>query len=239
MATPNRVQLFATVPHACGYYPQRLARNIVVDPSDPSLPRVYEHALTQGYRRSGGQVYTPHCISCSACVACRIPAARFRPSRSQRRCLRHNADLDITVTPAGHTDERFALYRRYLQSRHEDGGMDDATVADFERFLCTDWSPTKFIEFRHGEELLAVAATDFCTTGLSAVYTWFAPGHEERSLGTFAILQQVALAQQQGIAHVYLGFWIANHPKMHYKARFRPLQLLRQGAWRDLESTHK
>lgn len=234
MAVQRRVQLYTTAQHACGYYPQRLARNLVIDPFDPALPRIYGQSLTQGYRRSGDQVYKPQCASCNACVACRILVARFKPSRSQRRCLQRNADLDIAVLPAGFTEERFDLYRRYLHSRHRGGGMDDATQEDFERFLCTGWSPTRFIELRLAGELLAVAATDFCTTGLSAVYTWFAPGHESRSLGTFGVLKQIAVAQQHQLPHVYLGFWIAKHPKMHYKTRFRPLQVLQQGTWSDL-----
>ncbi len=229
------VRLFQTLPHPCGYFAGRTAQNLVIDPSAPELPHIYDLAVQRGYRRAGGHIYHPQCHACRACIACRIPVFRFRPDRSQRRCLARNADVEVGIEPATYTDERFALYRRYLQARHPQGGMDDALPDDFGRFLYTRWSPTRFIEFRHRGRLLALATTDFCSTGISAVYTAFDPDEHARGLGTFAILSQIRIAQAYGLAHVYLGFWIDGHPKMHYKARFRPLEILREGGWRDLE----
>lgn len=225
------VRLFQTLPHECGYYGERTAQNLVIDPSAPNLGDIYERALPRGYRRAGGHVYLPNCQDCRACVPVRVPVARFRPDRSQRRCIARNADLAIRLTEAGYNDERFALYQRYLSSRHRDGGMDDATPEDFRRFLYTDWSPTRFIEFRLDGALVAVAVTDVCANGLSAVYTWFDPAHAERSLGSFGVLSQIKLARDNALDHLYLGFWIAGHPKMDYKARYQPLEVLADGQW--------
>lgn len=230
------VRLFQTLPHPCGYFDGRTAQNIVIDPSAPQLPQIYDLAVQRGYRRAGGHVYHPQCQSCRACVACRVPVARFRPDRSQRRCLARNADLAVQVVPAAYTDEYFALYRRYLRARHPDGGMDDARPEDFARFLYTAWSPTRFVEFRRGAELVALAVTDFCATGLSAVYTFFDPQQPSRGLGAYAILSQIRLARERGLPHVYLGFWIDGHSKMHYKSRYRPLEILRDNAWIDLDA---
>jgi arginine-tRNA-protein transferase len=231
------VRLFQTLPHPCGYFAERTAQNIVIDPSAPQLPNIYDVAVQRGYRRAGGHVYHPQCGGCRACVACRVPVGRFRPDRGQRRCLARNADLVERVVPANYTDEYFALYRRYLRARHPDGGMDDARPEDFARFLYTAWSPTWFIEFRAGGRLLALAVTDFCATGLSAVYTFFDPDEGARGLGTLAILRQLRMADEQSLAYLYLGFWIEDHPKMHYKARYRPLEVLRDGAWVELGSS--
>jgi leucyl-tRNA---protein transferase len=228
------VRLFQTLPHPCGYFGSRTAQNIVIDPSAPQLPRIYDLAVQRGYRRAGGHVYHPQCSGCRACIACRVPVARFEPDRSQRRCLARNADLDCTIASARYTDEYFALYQCYLRSRHRGGGMDDARPDDFARFLYTAWSPTRFVEFRRGGRLLALAVTDFCAAGLSAVYTFFDPDEQARSLGTYAILHQLALARERSLEHLYLGFWIDGHPKMHYKARYRPLEVLRDGRWHEL-----
>jgi arginine-tRNA-protein transferase len=169
------VRLFQTLPHTCGYFAERMAQNLVIDPSSPQLEQLYEVALSRGYRRAGDHVYIPRCQACRACVACRIPVADFRPDRSQRRCLRRNKDLDVEVVAARYGEERYQLYRNYLRWRHPDGGMDDAKPEDFSRFLYTHWSPTRFIEFREHGHLLGVAVTDFCETGLSAVYTFYDP----------------------------------------------------------------
>jgi arginyl-tRNA--protein-N-Asp/Glu arginylyltransferase len=226
------VRLFQTLPHACGYYPDRTAQNLVIDPSSPQLREIYEISLQRGYRRAGGHVYVPHCVACRACVACRILVNEFQPDRSQRRCMTRNADISVAVVECGYTEERFTLYQTYLRSRHRDGGMDDAHPDDFERFLYTRWSPTRFIEFRLDGRLLAVAVTDFASTGMSAVYTFFDPQESSRGLGTFAILSQLQIARERGIEHLYLGFWIANHPKMDYKIRYQPIELLEQGQWK-------
>ncbi|WP_422240675.1 arginyltransferase [Dokdonella sp.] len=225
------VRLFQTLPHACGYFSERTSQNLVIDPSSPQLADLYEFGLLRGYRRAGEHVYVPHCIGCRACVACRIPVATFTPDRAQRRCLKRNADLEVRILPARYSAERFALYQRYLQWRHPDGGMDDARPDDFSRFLYTSWSPTRFVELRKDGRLIAIAVTDFCTSGLSAVYTCYDPDEAGRGLGTFAILRQIELARENGLDHVYLGFWIAGHPKMDYKIHFQPIETLRNGQW--------
>jgi len=227
------VRLFQTLPHACGYYSGRTAQNLVIDPASPHLAQIYDVALAKGYRRAGGHVYRPYCQNCRACIAARIPAAAFVLDRSQRRTLKRNADLSQTLAPAVFRAEYFELYQRYLAARHAGGGMDDPEPEDFSRFLFTDWSPTRFLELRLGKRLVAVAVTDFASSGLSAVYTFYDPAMPARGLGTYAILRQIELARAHGLPHVYLGFWIAGHPKMDYKARFRPLELLGPQGWVD------
>lgn len=229
------VRLFQTLPHDCGYYAGRVAQNLVIDPSAPQLAGVYGLALTRGFRRAGGHVYHPHCGACRACVPCRVVVERFRPDRSQRRCRAHNADLELSVEPARHTEEYFELYQRYLIGRHRGGGMDSPQLEDFARFLYTDWSPTRFLEIRRRGRLLGVAVTDICAQGLSAVYTFYDPAERARGLGTFAIQAQLDWAARERIPHVYLGYWIAGHPKMDYKRRFQPLELLLRGSWVGFE----
>ena len=233
MGKQGNIRVFHTIEHACGYWPDRRARDLVLDPSDSSLPELYSPALAMGFRRSGGHVYRPHCLSCQACTPVRIPVARFAASRAQRRCLRRNSDLEMTIRPATRDDETFALYQRYVSARHAGGGMDHPTHADFDAFLSCPWSPTAFIEFRLDSRLLAVAVTDRLADALSAVYTFFDPDESARSLGTFAILAQVEQARRQGLAHVYLGFWLQDHAKMQYKQSFQPLERLVGGRWQD------
>ena len=236
MSALYSMRLFHTAEHPCGYWPDRVARDLVLDPHDPLLSEAYEDALALGFRRSGGHVYRPHCDGCRACVPVRVPVDGFVPDRSQRRCLRDNADLDVQLTPALRDTEHLDLYRRYLAARHPGGGMDGADAGDFERFLTGPWSPTRFLEIRDGGRLLAVAVTDVLPHALSAVYTFFDPDAAARGLGTFSVLQQIALAQRRQLPYLYLGFWIEDHPKMHYKTNYRPLQVLDGREWRTLPS---
>ncbi|HEV2680870.1 MAG TPA: arginyltransferase [Rhodanobacter sp.] len=231
MRRTDPVRLFQTLPHACGYYAERIAQNLVLDPAAPQLDQLYGPALERGFRRAGGHLYFPHCPQCRACTPCRIDVANFEPDRAQRRCLKRNADLVVSESIPGYNRERHALYERYLQCRHAGGGMDDAEASDFRRFLTAPWSPTLFMELRLDERLLAVAVTDVCLNGISAVYTFFDPDETARGLGTYAILQQVALARRRGMPWLYLGFWIDGHPKMDYKRRFRPLQIRTADGW--------
>lgn len=233
---PQTVRLLRTETHDCGYFDGRAAQNLVVDPSWPSRERVFGDALRAGFRRSGDHIYRPSCPGCRACVAARVPVAEFQPDRSQRRCLTRNRDLAISQAPARIDDERFGLYQRYIEARHAGGGMDDANAVDMERFVGSSWSDVRFIDFRLSGALVAAAVTDFTTVGLSAVYTFFEPALAARGLGTLAILAQIAEARRLGLPHVYLGFWIEGHPKMGYKARFRPLEVLDAGHWRTFEA---
>lgn len=229
------IRLYRTLAHACGYYGDRMATNQVLDPESPQLPEFFGRALAHGFRRAGDIVYRPDCASCSACVAYRLPVARFAPSRAQRRVLARNRDLAVHWLPATASDEHYALYRRYVDQRHAGGGMQEPAPEDYRRFLLSRWANTWFLELRHAGDLLAAAVTDVVDDAASAIYTYFDPDQAERSLGTLAILSQVDRCRELGLPHLYLGFWIDRHPKMHYKRQFGPAQIRWRGQWIDLE----
>jgi arginine-tRNA-protein transferase len=225
------VRLLRTLEHPCGYFKGRHAQNLVIDPLASELPRLYDFALARGFRRAGGHVYRPDCRRCRACVATRIPVAEFRPDRSMRRCRKRNQDLEVTLEPVTESTEVVALYQRYLSWRHPGGGMDLDGIEDFREFVSCPWSPTRFLCLRQAGQLLAVAVTDVGPQGHSAVYTFYEPRAGERGLGTLSILEQIELARREGAPYLYLGYWIEGHPKMEYKTRFRPIELLQDGEW--------
>lgn len=225
------LSLYITAEHPCGYYSERSSANLVPDPQIPMNSGLYGLLVSNGFRRSGGFVYRPHCPTCEACIPCRIDVQKFKPSRSQKRCLSRNKDLKTIVKDAEFTDEYFNLYQRYMNSRHSDGSMANPKEDDFKNFLLCDWSETLFLETRLDETLLSVAVVDKLSTGYSAVYTFFDPDEYQRSLGTFAILQEILIAQQSHLPYVYLGYWIKEHPKMHYKGNFSGLEIYRNRMW--------
>ena len=231
----HSLSLYITAEHPCGYFDDRNAANLIPDPQIAMNAGLYSLLVTKGFRRSGSFVYRPHCAACSRCVPCRIQVDRFRPNRNQRRCLKRNRDIITRVRPASFSDEYFELYKQYIDSRHGDGSMAHPEPDDFRHFLLSDWSHSLFIESRIGDRLLAVAVADFLPAGLSAVYTFFDPEAHRRSPGTFAILQQIWLAQLYRLPHIYLGYWINQHPKMDYKRNFDALQVYRDMHWMPFE----
>jgi arginine-tRNA-protein transferase len=66
------------------------------------------------------------------------------------------------------------------------------------------------------------------------VYSLFDPDLDRRSLGTWAILWLIERARAMDLPNVYLGYWVPQSPKMAYKARFRPAEILAGGGWREL-----
>lgn len=230
------IRLFLSAEHPCGYLTERTARSAFVDPAWTLTPLRYQRLLEVGFRRSGGHAYRPHCNQCQLCVPVRIPVSRFAPSRSQRRCLARNDDVSVTfehhLTP-----EHYELYRRYLSNRHAGGGMDPDDAGAFHAFLTCPWAPVRYWCFRQGDRLLGVAVVDHLPDALSAVYTFFDPEAEQRSLGTLAILHQIEQARHLGLPHVYLGYWVGGSRKMEYKQRFKPLEALGPRGWKPLASS--
>lgn len=226
------IPLFFNQAHSCDYLSGERAQTLFVDPRFAMTTRIYSKLIAQGFRRSGDLVYRPHCEPCAACIPIRIPIDRFTPDRNQRRTLKVNLDLYAAATPPVYNDEHYALYQRYLRSRHGDGSMADSTTDDYVHFLTSRWCKTLFAEFRVDKVLAAVSVIDVLDDALSAVYTFFDPGLAGRSLGTYAVLWQIGEAQRRGLSHLYLGYWIKKCRKMSYKVRFRPYEAYIEGRWR-------
>jgi arginine-tRNA-protein transferase len=154
----------------------------------------------------------------------------FSPSKSQRRRLRKNADLSIHIDSPHISDEKFALYCRYLQQWHGDG---EQSREAFEQFLYD--SPLRTIEFEYRDrrgELLAVGICDVCPQALSSVYFYFEPSRAARGLGTYGVLREIEYARSLGIPHYYLGYWVSGCGAMQYKANFAAAELLAtDGRW--------
>lgn len=229
-----RIRFYTTHPHPCSYLPDQEAATLFVDPSRVINAQMYADLSELGFRRSGEHLYRPHCQNCSGCIAARLPAHDFTPTRQQRRILKRNADLTVSEHRPAFNDERYALYARYIEQRHADGDMYPPTSEQFKSFLVRDLSFSKFYEFRFEGRLLAVAVTDELPNGLSAVYTFFDPDEHTRSLGRFAILWQIQETARLGLDSLYLGYWIRNCRKMNYKTQYRPIELLVNQRWTRL-----
>jgi leucyl-tRNA---protein transferase len=229
----SSIKLYSTHAHPCSYLENRSATTVFVDPTLALDGEAYSDLSDLGFRRSGAHIYRPHCLKCQACIAVRIPVSQFVPSRSHKRCLKRNADLVIQRCSTINTDEHYQLYKDYIEGRHADGDMFPPSRAQYEEFLSAQWGVTHYIEMRlpTSQKLVAVAVSDQLDRGLSAIYTFFDPTLAERSLGVFAVLEQIRQAQSLDLPYVYLGYWIRECQKMSYKIQYRPLEMYVNNYW--------
>ncbi len=226
---------FSTELTPCPYLEDRFERRLVTELDGPDANRTHDRLVIAGFRRSRGYAYRPVCPGCQACVPVRIPVAAFRMTRSWRRILRHNDDLVAAEVRPLATEEQFVLFRRYLAGRHAEGGMAEMSWVDYRAMVDQGPVSSLVVEWRRPDRSLsAVSLTDRCQNGLSGVYKFFDPEDGRRSLGSLIILWHIERARELGLDYVYLGYWIADSPKMAYKARFKPLERLTAGAWRPL-----
>jgi arginine-tRNA-protein transferase len=234
---PRRPQFFyTTAPLPCPYLPGRTERKVVTEIAGPDAEPLHDRLSRAGFRRSHNIAYAPVCPGCNACVPIRIPIATFQPDRSLRKVLKANDGVIGHDVQARATAEQYQLFQQYQRARHGDGDMATMSFYDYRAMVEDTPIDTFLVEFRDADEtLIGVCLTDRLGDGLSAVYSFYAPDLEKRSLGTFTILWLVERARMQGLPHVYLGYWVRESRKMAYKARFKPSEILVAGSWRGME----
>jgi len=243
---PIAPQFYVTAPQPCPYLPGQSERKLFTALTGEGARVLNDTLSKQGFRRSQNVLYRPACSECAACLSAPIPVPDFEPSRSQRKNLRRNEHLNREATSPWATDEQFTLFRRYLDSRHADGGMADMDIFEFAAMIEETPVRSRVIEYTEkpevaprgqrgsGRKLAAVCLTDVLDDGLSLVYSFYDPDRIKDGLGTYMILDHVALARQVGLPYVYLGYWVPGSAKMAYKASFGALEVYRDGQWRDL-----
>ncbi|WP_410216427.1 arginyltransferase [Paracoccus sp. (in: a-proteobacteria)] len=242
---PHAPQFYVTAPQPCPYLHGRAERKLFTALQGDNAADLNNALSRQGFRRSQNVLYRPSCESCVACMSARIRVADFLPSRTQRRVKTRNAALKRLATSAWATEEQFELFRRYLDSRHADGGMADMDIFEFAAMIEETPVKTRVIEYRCSDDaipelapgddhLAAVCLTDVLDDGLSLVYSFYDPILRPASLGTHIILDHIEIARAAGLPYVYLGYWVPGSRKMDYKAKFDALEIYKGGVWQDI-----
>jgi leucyl-tRNA---protein transferase len=230
----------------CPYLPGKEERKVFTHIVGKRARDLNEILTQGGFRRSQTIAYRPACESCRACVSVRVLVDEFKPSSNLRRVLKDNLDLIGATMPNRPTSEQYSLFRRYLDARHTDGGMADMTVLDYSMMVEDSHVDTRVVEYRRRGidsgitgrgtgDLIAVCLTDEMADGLSMVYSFYDPAHQDRSLGTLMILDHIERARRLGLPYLYLGYWVEGSKKMDYKARFTPQERLMPSGWARFE----
>ena len=235
-------QFYLTSPSACPYLPGKEERKVFTHIIGRRGRELNEILTQGGFRRSQTIAYRPACDTCRACVSVRVLVDEFEPSGNLKRILRKNGDLIGSPTANRPTSEQYSLFRRYVDTRHADGGMADMTVLDYSMMVEDSHVDTRLIEYRRRGidsaitgrgtgDLIAVCLTDEMSDGLSMVYSFYDPTLADRSLGTFMILDHIEKARAMRLPYLYLGYWVEGSRKMAYKSRFMPQERLMGQGW--------
>lgn len=218
-----------TPEHPCSYLPglQAQKEGFLADQLDAGS---YQALMDRGFRRSGRLFYAMACANCRRCVPIRVPVATFTPSKSQRRAWRKNQDVTVAVDRPQFSPEKFALYQRYLRWQHPDTPPDDQD-APFREWLYQPIVDSCEVTYSLGGRVVAISIVDVSMRSVSGVYHFYEPEFAARSLGVFSVLAEIEWCRQLGVPYYYLGYWVEGAATMHYKANYRPHELLRDGRW--------
>jgi leucyl-tRNA---protein transferase len=231
-----------TAPAPCPYLPGQVERKVFTHLVGERSTGLNDLLSQGGFRRSQTIAYRPACENCRACVSVRVLVREFDWTSGFRRIRAKNSDLIGDLRAAVPSSDQYSLFRRYLDSRHSDGGMASMSVLDYAMMIEDTHVKTRLIEYRRrGPDtaingrgtgpLHGVALTDILADGLSMVYSFYDPDQAHRSLGTWIILDHIMRAQAMGLPYLYLGYWIEGSRKMHYKSRFLPQERLAPAGW--------
>jgi len=236
-------KFYVTAAQPCPYLQGRLERKLFTHLTSDKPPALVDNLLRGGFRRSQNIAYMPYCEGCHACVSVRVLVDEFNPSGSMRRVAADNRDLAARRVPALPNAEQYALFRRYIDARHADGGMADMSALDYALMVEESVIETSITEYRlkpaegalttdpGGWPLAGAALCDMLSDGISMVYSFYEPTENRRGLGTYMILETIAHARALGLPYVYLGYWIEGSRKMNYKTRFLPQERLGPSGW--------
>ena len=233
----RQLRFFLTAPSPCPYLPERFERKVFAHLPLSDGATVNDSLTQVGFRRSQNIAYRPACEACTSCVSARLPVSDYVFSRSERKAIARNEDLERHLVEAEATMEQFDLLRRYLTARHANGGMAEMTWPDYVAMVEDTAVRTHIIEYRTRSidggpgDLVACVLVDLMSDGLSLVYSFYDPNQSRRSLGSFIILDHVIQAGLTRLPYVYLGYWVRGSDKMAYKVRFSPIELLRPEGW--------
>lgn len=218
----------------CPYIPGQVERKVVTDLSMPGAGDLYDRLSRAGFRRSHSLAYRPACPGCNACVPVRVRVGDFDWTRSFRRTVNRNSDLEASDMTAHATMEQYRLFMRYQRSRHGGGEMETMGYRDYRAMIEETPLDTRVVEFRTPDDdrLIGMMLADRQSDALSAVYSLFDPKEDRRSMGTYMVLWMIRRAAELELPYVYLGYWVERSAKMAYKARFQPLEGFGPDGWK-------
>jgi arginyl-tRNA--protein-N-Asp/Glu arginylyltransferase len=179
-----------------------------------------EELLSHGWRKFGLYYFSPQC-RCGECIAVRVLAQKYIPSKEHRRILRKNEDVEVCFRDLEYRDEIYDIYKEHSLERF--GKIADKRETFIDSFFMPS-CPSKLSEFYLDGNLVAVGFVDLSDRALSSVYFIYRTSVTNRRMGTFGMIQEIEYARKSGLEFYYPGYYIKDNARMSYKGRFHPAQ---------------
>jgi arginine-tRNA-protein transferase len=154
----------------------------------------------------------------------RIDLERFGLSRSQKRVLAKNRDLEVVVRPSFIDHDKQSLFEKHRVR------FDDNVPDSLFNFLSPNPAevPCPNLEiclYRH-KRLIGVTFLDVGERATSGVYAIFDPMEAKRSLGILMMLHSIEISRQRGCRYYYPGYAYREPFTYDYKKKFSALEYL-------------
>ena len=219
---------FSMLDYACSYLPDRQVRM-----NYKYVEKATQHFVTaviaRGWRRFGKYFFHPVCEGCNACKSIRINVQAHKPTKSQRKAIKRNAQTEIIVQEPTLTQAHIALYNKYHAHKSQFDGWTHRNISQreyHENFVDGAHTYGKEVLYIVDDKLVGVDLIDVLDDGISSIYFYYDPEYNQLSLGTFSLLYQIKLAGILDLPWIYLGYWVEGCKAFAYKPNFQPQEIL-------------
>ena len=164
-------------------------------------------------------------------IPLRTRLSEFSLSKSQRRVLRKNQDLEVVIRPIEIDDTAEKLFHRHKV--RFDHNIPDSIFDFLPHDSVSAPCDTKEVCVYKDEELIAASYFDIGARTASGIYAIFEPTEAPRSLGIFTMLKEIEYAIDAGKEFYYQGYSYEGESFYDYKKRFRGTEIFAwSGDWK-------
>ena len=189
-------------------------------------PEQMDRLWAQGWRHFGVYFFrysaAYHCGDIRTVIPLRIDLTKFVRTRSQRRVLAKNIDLEVIIRETVIDRDKEGLFDHHRR-RFTDNIPD--SVFDFlsDQPAIVPCRNQEICVFNNGT-LVAASFLDIGSKATSAVYAMFEPSESRRSLGIFTMLEAIRYSQELGCRYYYPGYAYHGSSFYDYKKNFSGLE---------------
>ncbi|MDA0767685.1 MAG: GNAT family N-acetyltransferase [Verrucomicrobia bacterium] len=192
----------------------------------------------EGWRHFGSDLFRSSLMVEEMCikrqVSLRLDVGTFTPSKSQRRTLRKNGDLEFEFGPARPGEDELALFGVHKER------FERNVPHSLAEFLGDrpDGKPCACLQLSVRREGRLIAASFLALGGnsCSSVYAVFDPAESKRRLGIYTMLLEIEHARSLGMESYYSGYATVETSCYDYKKQFEGLSYFDwAGEWRPME----